>query len=212
MQLVGRVQKRFGLALAVNIDEQIADLLERGENHRLIVGVGMAAAIAVEPSGQDDLVVIERASEDVPRFHGAVSGEVELKAAGDAQLLRAGAEQVRGAASPRSKPSAPSNSDLPAPVSPVQAQKPGCSSTRTSSIRARFCTDNSRSIVDHLTTAHCRAGNPKSEIRNPKELQMKKSKKTKQDGERFGILDIVIWAFFRISSFGFPCEADAGTS
>ena len=38
------------------------------------------------------------------------------------------------------------SSDLPAPVSPVQAQKPGCSSTRTSSIRARFCTESSRSM------------------------------------------------------------------
>src|SRR5262245_12150303 len=46
--------------------------------------------------------------------------------------------------SPSSKPRAPSKSDFPAPVSPVQAQKPGCSSTRTSSMIARFCTNSSR--------------------------------------------------------------------
>src|SRR5262249_16854616 len=41
--------------------------------------------------------------------------------------------------------------------SPVQAQKPGSSSTRTSSMRARFWTASSRSISALIIRGHCAA-------------------------------------------------------
>src|SRR5208337_3946217 len=48
---------------------------------------------------------------------------------------------------PRTSPSAVSSRLFPAPVSPVQAQNPPSSSTWTSSINARFCTESSRNTT-----------------------------------------------------------------
>ena len=48
---------------------------------------------------------------------------------------------------PNTKPSAVKSKLLPAPVSPVQAQYPCSSSTCTSSMSARFCTESARNTV-----------------------------------------------------------------
>jgi hypothetical protein len=57
----------------------------------------LAAAVAVKPPGQDDLVVVERAAQDALDLKARLR-RVQFETSGDAQLLGAGAEQVGRAA------------------------------------------------------------------------------------------------------------------
>ncbi len=97
LELVGGQEEGRTLALAVNIDEQGAELLESGDGNRLIVHVGLAPAVAVQPPRQNDLVLVEFPGEDGFNLVPDV-GAAQLETAGDAQLVGAGAEQVRRAA------------------------------------------------------------------------------------------------------------------
>src|SRR5215216_6002574 len=56
---------------------------------------------------------------------------------------------------PRSRPTASTRIDLPAPVSPVSTLKPGSNSTSTASITARFRMRRKRSMCADLESYHC---------------------------------------------------------
>jgi len=146
LKLVRRLEQRVAFALAVDVHEQFAQCLERGDGDGSIVDVGGTAAGAVQLPREDECVVGEFFAEQ--RFEGGPQfGAGDVEQAGDPQFLGPGADSVGRAALASKRFSPPSRSDLPAPVSPVQAQKPGCSSTRTSSIRARFWTESSGAWV-----------------------------------------------------------------
>src|SRR5579875_2608722 len=57
----------------------------------------MAAAVALEPPGQEDLVVLQRAVQDAFDLASQLR-RIQFKTPRDAQLLGAGAQQVRRAA------------------------------------------------------------------------------------------------------------------
>jgi hypothetical protein len=122
----------------VNVHEQAADLFEGAQDDGLILGVGLTMTIAMKPPGQNDLIPFQRS----PRMI-SISLRVCGESSSKRPVMRSSSAPERSSfaepRSPSSRPSAPCNSDLSTPVSPVQAQDPGCSSTRTSSIRARFC-------------------------------------------------------------------------
>jgi hypothetical protein len=121
----------------VDIDLQLAHLHEGGDGDGLIVDVGAAAAGTGETAAQDDIVFFQGVPQDTLDFTADLgdsrSNRPVMRSSSAPARIRS--ELPR---SPSSSPRAPRRSDLPAPVSPVQAQNPGCSSTRTSSIRARF--------------------------------------------------------------------------
>jgi len=64
LELIGGLQEGDALALAVNVNEEIADLLERRYGDGLIVDVGLTASAAVETARQDQVVLIEFRFED----------------------------------------------------------------------------------------------------------------------------------------------------
>jgi hypothetical protein len=59
-KLIAGLQQKLALALTVNIDQQRAELTQRGDRHRLVVYVRAAPAGAVQAAQQDELVVVKR--------------------------------------------------------------------------------------------------------------------------------------------------------
>ena len=93
LELVGRLQERFALALAVDVHQQPADLFERGHGGRLIVDVGVASTGPRQPPRQDDFIFFERRVQDRLDL-AAQFRRLQLETARDAQLVGPGAEQV----------------------------------------------------------------------------------------------------------------------
>ena len=54
------LEEGAALVLAVDVDQPLAQRLERGDGHRQAVGMRGAAALRRDPAGQDELVVVER--------------------------------------------------------------------------------------------------------------------------------------------------------
>ena len=103
LQLIGGLQKRMTLALAVDVHQQFAELLERRQRDRLIVDVSEAASRGAEAAHQDQLVVVHRRLEH--GFRGlALVRSIQLEAADDAQLRSVGADQLAGATFAQQQP------------------------------------------------------------------------------------------------------------
>src|SRR5262249_47557976 len=106
-QLIGGLQERLALALAVNIDEDAAQLAQRADRDGLIVDVGITAAGAAQTAGQGHLAVIEIGLNDLldlvagDRAGGgeAAGGGADLGARGG-ELLGGGARRAAGRALP----------------------------------------------------------------------------------------------------------------
>src|SRR5262249_25940428 len=95
LQLIGGLEEGLAFALAVDIDEEAAQLPERADGNGLLVDVGIAAAGAGQAAAENDLL-LGRSGEEV-RDLGA-KRQVEVEAAGDAELVGACTKQVCGAA------------------------------------------------------------------------------------------------------------------
>src|SRR5262249_33860235 len=93
LQLVGGFEQRLVLALAVDVHEDVADLLEGGDGDGLIVDVAVTAAGPVQAPGQDDLAVFQGRADDLLDLLAQV-GVDQVEAAGDAQLVGPGAQQL----------------------------------------------------------------------------------------------------------------------
>src|SRR5579884_3238380 len=97
LELVSRFEQRMTLALAVNIDQDLAKLFERGNRYRMLIDIGVAAAGAVQAPCDDNLGIIE--AEPQGLLDGLALGRLcQFEASGDAQLVRPSAEQLTGAA------------------------------------------------------------------------------------------------------------------
>src|SRR5207248_2010903 len=92
LELVGRLQERHALALAVDVNEKTADLFEGRDGDRLIVDVRLTAAAAIKAARQDQVLIVEFGFEDAFDL-GTILVLLQLEATGDAQLLGASAEQ-----------------------------------------------------------------------------------------------------------------------
>ena len=137
-ELIGRLEKGVTFALAVDVDQHFANAFECADCDWHFVDERGTAARPRQAAGEDEVVFFDGSLQDF-RGDGTLFGPGQFEPAGDAKFIGTGANQVGVAAFAQEQTrDAPSRSDFPAPVSPVQAQKPGCSSTRTSSIRARF--------------------------------------------------------------------------
>ncbi len=139
-----RFEQRPSLELAVDVDQDLPQFFECADGDGQPVDVGAAA-----PCAAIRRVMMSAPSSSAPPSVLSISALRAGPSTSKTAAARASVLPVRiisaDALPPSTSASAVRRRLLPAPVSPVQAQYPPSSSTRTSSMSARFCTESSRS-------------------------------------------------------------------
>ena len=97
LHLVGGLEQRLALALAVDVDQLFAELFEHGHGDGPIIDIGMTTAGPGQTTGQDDLRFLQCAAENGLDFR-AERGCTQLEPPRDMEFLGPGAQQIGRAA------------------------------------------------------------------------------------------------------------------
>jgi hypothetical protein len=132
--VAARVEQAAIVMLAVDLDEQSAELAQHSRRDRLVVDEGAAAAVRLDQPADD-----QRLAAVAGRPFSSSSASAGWPAArSKATLTEACFWPLRtrplSARLPSASPSASSRIDLPAPVSPVSTPRPGPNSRSSVSI------------------------------------------------------------------------------
>ena len=90
--MIRGLQERVALALAVDIDEHLADPPERGDRDRHVVDEGRAPPGPRQPPREDQVVFIDRRLQDLGGEF-SLFGAGQFEPAGDAEFVGPGADQ-----------------------------------------------------------------------------------------------------------------------
>ena len=140
------IEQGPSLVLAVDVDHLLAQALKSRDRHGHPVDLGGAAALRGDSSRDDQRVLVEHPAEDCFEL-SAQRLVLDFEDCRSPGLRLARADQVGRGLPSKNQPERREQQALPRPGLPRPAQNPPSSSTCTSSISARFCTESSRNTT-----------------------------------------------------------------